>query len=71
MSDSRWIAMDTAPPPNGAMVLFCSMTATQVRDWCFVDWQASGRLMLHPKHNPTHWMPLPNPPVDGPVDVSA
>ena len=47
---------------EGTMMLFCSMKAQQARDWCFVDWLSGGRFMLHPKHEPTHWMPLPEPP---------
>ncbi len=57
-----WQPIETAP--IGTMVLMCSMAATEARDWCFVDWFANqkGKPVLHGKLNPTHWMPLPEPP---------
>jgi hypothetical protein len=55
-----WQPIETAP--EGAMALFCSMTTGDVSKWCFVDWRAGGRFMLHQKWDATHWMPLAAPP---------
>ena len=59
---NKWQQIETAP--LGTMCLFCDMKATEVPKWAFVDWfgGARDRLMLQPKRNPTHWMPLPEPP---------
>lgn len=59
-----WQPIETAP--TGTMVLFCSMTTSDVSKWAFVDWIAGGKFILHPKWDikadATHWMPLPEPP---------
>lgn len=57
---ARWQPIETAP--EGTMTLFCSMQTGDVSRWCFVDWLAGGRFMLHPKWDATHWMPLPAAP---------
>jgi hypothetical protein len=62
MSKQQWQPIETCP--NGTMVLFCSMAATEARHWCWVDWMADGKFMSH-RHTPakpTHWMYLPAPP---------
>ena len=56
----KWQPMKSAP--SGTMILICSMAAHQAEDWCFVDWLVGGKLVKHPKHTATHWMPLPAPP---------
>lgn len=61
----REVARDWQPietVPEGTMVLLCSMTATEARRWCFVDWIAGGTLCAHPTWTATHWRPLPAPP---------
>jgi hypothetical protein len=63
---SGWQPISTAP--EGTMALFCSMKALEVPKWCWVDWVAGGKLNLHATWEPTHWMPLPSPPL--PVSVS-
>ena len=56
-----WQPIETAP--TGTMILLCSMTATEARDWCFVDWLVDGRLCSGKYAvKPTHWLPLPAPP---------
>jgi hypothetical protein len=58
----QWREIATAP--KGTLILLCSMTATELRHSYFVDWLVDGRLCSG-KHTakPTHWMPLPAPPV--------
>jgi hypothetical protein len=60
MSEQGWQPIGTAP--TGTMILVCSMKASGARDWCFVDWMVGGELVLHRAIQPTHWMPLPDPP---------
>lgn len=55
-----WQPIATAP--DGTMILICDMTATEARNWCFVDWLVRGLLIAHPLRHATHWMPLPSPP---------
>lgn len=56
----EWQPISSAP--EGVMTLWCSMKTQDVSRWCFVDWRAGGRFMMHPKWEATHWMPLPDPP---------
>lgn len=56
----EWQPIETAP--KGAMTLFCNMDEGDVSKWCFVDWIAGEKFVLHPKCGATHWMPLPEPP---------
>jgi hypothetical protein len=44
------------------MCLFADMTATEARDWCFVDWIVGAQFCGDRRRNATHWMPLPEPP---------
>lgn len=55
---------EIASAPQGTLILLCSMTATELCESYFVDWLVDGRLCSR-KHTakPTHWMPLPAPPV--------
>jgi len=55
-----WEPIESAP--EGVIILWCSMRTGDVSKWCFVDWCAGGRFMLHPKWEATHWRPLPPPP---------
>jgi hypothetical protein len=64
---SGWQPIATVPP--GTMVLVCSMRAVEARNWCFVDWFVDGKGIQHPKRYPTHWMPLPAPPVASPDET--
>jgi hypothetical protein len=63
---SEWRTVTTAP--TGTLLLFCSITATELKDAFFVDWLADGSLRLHPKFNPTHWMYLPEAPSSVKID---
>ncbi|EMX8720891.1 TPA: DUF551 domain-containing protein [Pseudomonas aeruginosa] len=59
---SEWKPIETAP--QGTLVLMCNMKAKDVRGWAFVDWVVNGKCCGNRFHEPTHWMPLPEPPQD-------
>jgi hypothetical protein len=56
-----WRDIETAP--EGTMILCANMKAREARDWAYVAWMAGGRVCGHRMDKPTHWMPLPAPPL--------
>ncbi len=60
-----WQWQDISTAPDGVLLLFCSMTATELRDAFYVDWVVGGRLCSGVKRAaPTHWVSLPDYPKD-------
>ena len=60
---AKWQPISTAP--NGTVLLFCSMVATELRDAFYVDWLSDGHLVKQPRlPKPTHWMYIPQLPKD-------
>jgi hypothetical protein len=57
---AQWQPIETAP--QGCMCLFADMTATEARDWAFVDWIVGAQFCGDRRRTATHWMPLPAPP---------
>jgi hypothetical protein len=55
-AERRWIPVDEAHPPANEMVLVCIGSASRIM-MCSID--MSG---VWAGYQPTHWMPLPEPP---------
>ena len=51
----EWQPIETAPP-QGQLVLFCNMKATEMRHVYFVDWMVGGQFCGNRHNTATHWM---------------
>jgi hypothetical protein len=61
-----WLPIATAP--DGVMLLFADMKATEARHWAFCGWRHSGlrgdsvQMPDNTARSATHWQHLPAPP---------
>lgn len=65
-STSQWQPIETAPKPSGR-VLLSAEGETCYGHWysTYNRWEYDGYEWGNPKKQPTHWMPLPPPPIKG------
>ena len=61
LAKPEWLPIESAP--EGTMILCANMNALEAKDWAFVAWIAGGKVRGHRMDMPTHWQPLPPPPV--------
>ena len=61
----QWQPIETAPKPSGR-VLLAAEGRTCYGHWyrTYERWEYDGYDFGNPKSQPTHWMPLPNPPTN-------
>jgi len=57
----EWQPIETVP--KGTFVLMCDMKAGEVRKWAYTDWMVNKKCCGDATRKPTHWMPLPAPPM--------
>lgn len=63
----KWLPIESAPEDDAVLIYTTSGwidTAYYVADEDTGEriWEWFGAGKIHPKHTPTHWMPLPDPP---------